>query len=209
MEETSGSKAIVTTDKIRKFNTFSTLMNKWNGHKLREFDRLVDPDKQLDVLHHKGTDLAPAEILYTHGLWETKQKVYEHFSEETVRCTGEDQVILNLVDTRYSNDIQRAIIGTMEVDMARNSGVIYMAPKMQMTVTDFAKHFQLIIKTRGYVDFTEGQNLAITKILTGRLSNNTNNNFKLKIDESCKTERSGIKAIEGKALLSNYCSGTA
>ncbi|KAI9081402.1 hypothetical protein K1719_036548 [Acacia pycnantha] len=175
MEETSGSKAILTTDKIRKFNTFSTLVNKWNGHKLREFDRLVDPDKQLDVLHHKGTDLAPPEILYTHGLWETKQKVYEHFSEETVRCTGEDQVIipfinrdskqklldqylliihiglvlikitgltrsqagghviLNLVDTRYSNDIQRAIIGTMEVDMARNSGVIYMAPKMQMT----------------------------------------------------------------------------
>ncbi|KAI9071652.1 hypothetical protein K1719_046389 [Acacia pycnantha] len=143
MEETSGSKAIVTTDKIRKFNTFSTLMNKWNGHKLREFDRLVDPDKQLDVLHHKE-QICPGEILYTHGLWETKQKVYEHFSEETVRCTGEDQitgltrsqaggqVILNLVDTRYSNDIQRAIIGTMEVDMARNSGVIYMAPKMRI-----------------------------------------------------------------------------
>ncbi|KAI9076748.1 hypothetical protein K1719_041291 [Acacia pycnantha] len=55
----------------------------------------------------------------------------------------------------------------MEVDIARNSGLIYMAPKMQMTVTDFAKHFQLIIKTRGYEDFTEGQNLAITKILTG------------------------------------------
>ncbi|KAI9111266.1 hypothetical protein K1719_017678 [Acacia pycnantha] len=250
MEETSGSKAIVTTDKIRKFNTFSTLVNKWNGHKLREFDRLVDPDKQLDVLHHKGTDLAPAEILYTHGLWETKQKVYEHFSEETVRCTGEDQVIipfinrdskqklldqdlliihiglvlikitgtnrissggrviLNLVDTRYSNDIQRAIIGTMEVDMARNSGVIYMAPKMQMTVTDFAKHFQLIIKTRGYEDFTEGQNLAITKILTGRLSNNTNNNFKLKIDRVMQYLGSqGIKAIEGKAFTAKDLAG--
>ncbi|KAI9116599.1 hypothetical protein K1719_012257 [Acacia pycnantha] len=98
MEETPGSKAIVTTDKIRKFNTFSTLVNKWNGHKLREFDRLVDLDKQLDVLHHKGTDLSPAEVLYTHGLWETKQKVYEHFSEETVRCTGEDQVIIPFIN---------------------------------------------------------------------------------------------------------------
>ncbi|KAI9111310.1 hypothetical protein K1719_017722 [Acacia pycnantha] len=144
MEETSGSKAIVTTDKIRKFNTFSTLVNKWNGHKLREFDRLVDPDKQLDVLHHKGTD------------------------KRYMNTLVKKQVILNLVDTRYSNDIQRAIIGTMEVDMARNSGVIYMAPKMQMTVTDFAKHFQLIIKTRGYEDFTEGQNLAITKKISIR-----------------------------------------
>ncbi|KAI9110906.1 hypothetical protein K1719_018026 [Acacia pycnantha] len=220
MEETSGSKAIVTTDKIRKFNTFSTLVNKWNGHKLREFDRLVDPDKQLDVLHHKGIDLAPAEVLYTHGLWETKQKVYEHFSEETVRCTGEDQitgltrsqvggqVLLNLVDTRYNNNIQKAIFGTMEVDMARNSGVIYMAPKMQMSVTDFAKHFQLIIKTRGYEDFTKGQNLAITKILTGRLSNNTNNNFKLKINRVMQYLGSqGIKAIKGKAFRAKDIAG--
>ncbi|KAI9110057.1 hypothetical protein K1719_019098 [Acacia pycnantha] len=250
MEETSGSKAIVTTDKIIKFNTFSTLVNKWNGHKLREFDRLVDPDKQLDVLYHKGTDLAPAEILYTHGLWETKQKVYEHFSEETVRYTGEDkviipfinrdskqklldqdlliihiglvlikitgltrsqaggQVILNLVDTRYNNDIKRAIIGTMEVDMAQNSGVIYMAPQIQMTVTDFSKHFQLIIKTRVYEDFTEGQNLAITKILTGRLSNNTNNNFKLKIDRVMQYLGSqGIKAIEGKTFTAKDLAG--
>ncbi|KAI9084189.1 hypothetical protein K1719_033860 [Acacia pycnantha] len=75
------------------------------------------------------------------------------------RSQAGGQVILNLVDTRYSNDIQRAIIGTMEVDMARNSGVIYMAPKMQMTVTDFAKHFQLIIKTRGYEDFTKDKTL--------------------------------------------------
>ncbi|KAI9116765.1 hypothetical protein K1719_012131 [Acacia pycnantha] len=229
MEEPSRSKALVTTDKVRKFNTtLSTLVNKWNGHKLREFDRLFDPDKQLDVLHHKGTDLSPVEVLYTHGLWETKQKVYEHFSEETIRCTGEDQVIipfidrdskhklldqdlliihiglvlikitgltrsqaggqvlLNLVDTRYINNIQRAIIGTMEVDMAWNSGVIYMTPKMQMTVTDFAKHFQLIIKTRGYEDFTEGHNLAITKILTGS---------------------QGIKAIEGKAFTAKDLAG--
>ncbi|KAI9072016.1 hypothetical protein K1719_046023 [Acacia pycnantha] len=250
MEETSGSKAIVTTDKIKKFNTLSTLVNKWNGHKLMEFDRLVDPDKQLDVLHHKGTDLAPAEVLYTHGFWETKHKVYEHFSEETVRCTVNDQVIipfinrdskqklldqdlliihiglilikitgltrsqvggqviLNLADTIYSNDIQRAIIGTMEVDIARNSGLIYMAPKMQMTVTDFAKHFQLIIKTRGYEDFTEGQNLAITKILTGRLSNNTNNNFRLKIDRVMQYLGSqGIKAIEGKAFTTKDLAG--
>ncbi|KAI9083343.1 hypothetical protein K1719_034709 [Acacia pycnantha] len=252
MEETgtSGSKAIVTTDKIRKFNTFSNLVNKWNGHKLREFDRLVDPDKQLDVLHHKGTDLAPTEVLYTHGLWETKQKVYEHFSEKTIRCTGEDQVIipftniesklklldqdlliihiglvlikitgltrsqaggqvlLNLVDTRYNNNIQKAIIGTMEVDMARNSGVIYIAPKMQMSVTDFGKHFQLIIKTRGYEDFIEGQNLAITKILTGRLSNSTNNNFRLKIDRVMQYLGSqGIKAIEGKAFTAKDLAG--
>ncbi|KAI9084719.1 hypothetical protein K1719_033363 [Acacia pycnantha] len=160
-------------------------------------------DKQLDVLHHKGTDLAPAEILYTHGLWETKMKI-----TGLTRSQAGGQVILNLVDTRYSNDIQRAIIGTMEVDMARNSGVIYMAPKMQMTVTDFAKHFQLIIKTRGYEDFTEGQNLAITKILTGRLSNNTNNNFKLKIDRVMQYLGSqGIKAIEGKAFTAKDLAG--
>ncbi|KAI9119470.1 hypothetical protein K1719_009346 [Acacia pycnantha] len=126
---------------------------------------------------------------------ESKQKLLDqdlliiHIGLVLIKITGLTRsqagghVLLNLVDRRYNNNIQKAIIGSMEVDMAHNSGVIiYMAPKMQMPVTDFGKHFQLIIKTRGYEDFTEGQNLAITKILTGRLSNNTNNSFRLKLD---------------------------
>ncbi|KAI9072216.1 hypothetical protein K1719_045819 [Acacia pycnantha] len=111
-----------------------------------------------------------------------------HIGLVLIRVTGltrselGGQVLVNLVDTRYSGNIQKAIIGTMEIDMTQNCGITYMAPKMQLPIRDFANHFQLIIKTRGYEEFTTGQNLVVTKILTARLSNHTNNNFKLQID---------------------------
>lgn len=203
-------------------------------------DQLINPEQQLSLSKLKQAELVPAEILYKHGIFETKQKVYQHYSEEIISCIGDKQenmsfiseeskrqlvahnyktihiglcmigihgmhrselgckVHVTLIDTRFS-DLQRAVIGTMEVDMTKNRELIYFTPDFIIPVPDFCNHICLLIKTKGYESMVAGKNLMITKALVGRLSNRSTYNFKLQIDNvMTHLGTQGVKAIMGK-----------
>ncbi|KAG6537015.1 hypothetical protein ZIOFF_002093 [Zingiber officinale] len=63
----------------------------------------------------------------------------------------------------------------MEVDLARESQLIYVIPDIMMTIGDFFRNIQLTIVTRGYETWQNGEaNFLITRGLIGRLSNTPN-----------------------------------
>ncbi|AXS67831.1 ORF3 [Dioscorea nummularia-associated virus] len=208
-------------------------------------ENLLNPEQQLDLARSKQAKLIPAEVLYQHGFWETKPKVYQHYSEEIISCCDTttqidlkflsknskhellskdysiihigliligihglhrrnygSKVMIALADTS-DNIPQKAIIGSMEVDMGENHELCYFAPDMSMTIQDFCNYFSLIIKTKGYETMSHRDNLLITKALVGRIGNNSSSAYRLKIENVLThLATQGVRAIEGKKFSS-------
>lgn len=110
------------------------------------------------------------------------------------------KVLLCLVDTR-TTDLRKGIISQTEIDLDDNIEYIYITPeRLSMTIKDFSEHLQLLIQTKGYEDWTNGEaNLTIVTAVTARISNYVQHDFRTKESKHIPqflTSR-GIKAIEG------------
>jgi hypothetical protein len=111
------------------------------------------------------------------------------------------KVLVTLIDTRFGNDLTKAIIGTIEVDMHVNHELVYMIPKnYRVSLSDFCNHVMITIKTKGYESMTVGEvNLILIKAVTAGLSNYAGPNFKVQTDHIAEfLGPKGIRAIPGK-----------
>ncbi|CAL5326658.1 unnamed protein product [Camellia sinensis] len=71
-----------------------------------------------------------------------------------------------------------------------------------MTIADFFNHVQIVIQTRGYDEWQNGEaNLLVTRGLVGRLSNTPNVGFAYEVQGVTDFLTSkGVKAIAGEKL---------
>jgi hypothetical protein len=112
-----------------------------------------------------------------------------------------EHILVTLIDTRFSNDLTKAVIGTMEVDMHENHELAYIIPKnYRVSLSDFCNHVMITVKTKGYESMMAGEaNLILIKAVTAGLSNYAAPNFKVQIDHIAEFLGSkGIRAISRK-----------
>lgn len=77
-----------------------------------------------------------------------------------------------------------------------------------MTIRYFAKHFKLAILTKGFEQWTEGDNLIITIGFIGKATNDINHRFKVQTDEVVQVFASkGIKMIKPYRLYPKDLAG--
>lgn len=111
---------------------------------------------------------------------------YIHFGLLTIGVRGltrsglGTKVLLVLYDDRIKTSTQDATIGSMEVDMNNNFGIIWIAPKMFMKITDFVKHIKILAQAKGYKGF-QGHNILLDIVFIGKTMNNLNVTYKIDI----------------------------
>lgn len=112
--------------------------------------------------------------------------------------------LLVLRDTRWTDE--RAIIGTMEVDLNSGTQLVYIAPNLMMSIADFHNHMEICIQTKGYEGWTTAEsNLLITRGLIGRLTNTSYAGFHYNIQNVADyLATNGIKAFEGQQHHSQH-----
>ncbi|GMP23759.1 hypothetical protein CsSME_00001241 [Camellia sinensis var. sinensis] len=90
----------------------------------------------------------------------------------------------------------------MEVDLTRGIQMIYIIPNTMMTIADFYNHVQVVIQTKGYDKWQNGEaNLLVTRGLVGRLSNTPNVGFAYEVQGVTDFLTSkGVKAIAGEKI---------
>jgi len=103
---TSGTKT-TTVDKniVRNYSGFKWVKNKLTNSKLKTIEELVDPQQQLEKSRHRQAELLPGEVLYSHRMFSTQQKLYQHYSEELVFCTT-NQVELDFLTKESQSKIK-------------------------------------------------------------------------------------------------------
>ena len=89
------------------------------------------------------------------------------------------KVLVTLIDTRFGDNLTKAVIGTMEVDMHENDELVYIILKnYRVSLFDFCNHVMITVKTKGYESMTAGEaNLILIKAVTAGLSNYVAPNF--------------------------------
>ena len=107
-----------------------------------------------------------------------------------------------LRDTRWRGD--QSTFASMEVDLTKGIQMVYIVPNTMMTIADFYNHVQLVLQTRGYEAWQNGEaNLLVTRGMVGRLSNTPNVGFAYEIQGVTDFLTSkGVKAI-GPVLSSS------
>lgn len=106
------------------------------------------------------------------------------------------KTLVTLYDTRW-NDIGRAMIASIEVDMNNNSGILYCSPDFMMSIKDFIKHIHIGIQTKGYKEANSGDNLLVHVAFLGRCTTNSRIKYKVFVDQVVELLSSkGIKMIK-------------
>lgn len=116
------------------------------------------------------------------------------------------KLLLILIDDRHQ-DLDRAIFGTMEVDMNNNIGIVYIAPNFTMDINDFYKHVKLVIQTKGYENF-QGKNILLDITFLGKCMSRHAPKIKIKLDKIIETLNStGINFIKPMEIDSSILAG--
>lgn len=97
------------------------------------------------------------------------------------------KVLIAILDTRY-HELNRQVIGVIEVDLNNNIGIHYLCPNFTLGVKDL-KYIKIQVQSKGFKNF-KGSNLVIDIIFLGKLSTQVSPKFKIKIDNIVKTIKS-------------------
>lgn len=96
-------------DIIRNYQTnpFRKYYKQKSGTKV-VVGQLINPQQQLDISKIRQAQLVPAELLYTHGFWETTPKVYQHRSEEIISCcSSKQQISMSFLSNDSKRELQK------------------------------------------------------------------------------------------------------
>jgi hypothetical protein len=103
--------------------------------------------------------------------------------------------LLVFYDDRCTN-VKKAIIGATEVDMNENKAIFYCSPDFMLDILEFGKHIKVGLQTKGYEDYS-GDNLLLCIGFLGKLSENSNSKFKVKLVDVVELMGNrGIKLIK-------------
>lgn len=105
---------------------------------------------------------------------------------------------------------KRSTIARMEVDLAKGSQMVYIAPNITKKLADFYNNIQVSILTKGYEDYQNSEaNLLITKGMIGRLSNTSNVGFAYTVDGVAEYFIThGVQALKGMPVTTEELQGT-
>lgn len=233
-------------DQIRDYRRWQRLRHEWNRRTRRNnrpgraLESALNPEAELEWSQRRRANMVPAETLYEAGWNTTNHRVYQHYSEQTVRVTDDHQESLPFINEVSYNQLQReqfslmhtglilvrlqvlhrreagtmamvalrqtnwqddrAIIGAAEVDLSRGSQLVYFIPDLLMSLEGVHRRLELVIRTRGYDNWTGPEpNLIITRALVGRLTNTSHAAFRYRIAGVTDYLSShGIQAIPGE-----------
>ena len=82
------------------------------------------------------------------------------------------KLLLIIMDKSWQQDIRKAIIGTMEIDMNNNSGIFYCAPNFMVSINN-VKNLEIGLQSKGYENHV-GENILINIGFIGRTVNGSN-----------------------------------
>lgn len=86
-------------------------------------------------------------------------------------------------DKGISLNSHKQIIAVMEADMNQNIGLFYCCPDSTYDLRTLSKYLKISIMTKGYEGIApDHKNLAITIVVIGKMSHNTNINYRVNID---------------------------
>lgn len=91
-------------DQIRDYRRWQRLRHEWNrrtrreGRLQRTLESALNPDAELAWSQRRRANMVPAETLYEAGWSTTNHRVYQHYSEQTVRITDDHQVNLPFIN---------------------------------------------------------------------------------------------------------------
>ena len=115
------------------------------------------------------------------------------------------KLLLCLVDTRHA-ELEKAILGTMEVDLNNNSEIVYLSPNYAMDITDFGEHFKILVQVKGFENFI-GKNILLDINFLGKCMTKHNPKMKIKLDEVVKALTSkGIRFLKPMEIDSSSSS---
>ncbi|KAK7261697.1 hypothetical protein RIF29_28014 [Crotalaria pallida] len=102
-------------DVVRSFNGFRRVWNNLNKRRLRTIEQIVNPEQQLEKARERRAELLPAEALYSYRVLGNKSKVYQHYSEETIFCVGNQQVNLDFVSIESRRKLEASGFATIHL----------------------------------------------------------------------------------------------
>ncbi|KAG6468508.1 hypothetical protein ZIOFF_073196 [Zingiber officinale] len=165
---------------------------------------LVTDNHQADrrfILEESFNQLRSNGMQYIHlGVLQVRIQILHRQREGTM-------ALIVFQDNRWQGD--QEILATMEVDLTHGSQMIYVIPKIMMTIGDFYRNIQIYILTRGYEAWQNSEaNMLITRGLVGRLSNTPNVGFSYDIQGVVDYLTShGVNALPGRSFSTNRLQG--
>lgn len=120
------------------------------------------------------------------------------------------KVFVSLIDIRQIENMPKATIDSLEVDMNYNHiEIIYMIPNFLVSFEIFYRYIKLVINFKGYNMIPNVANLLITKMFTEQSTNNSWVKYIL-TPKKLKSflENQGLKGIEGKHYVSEILKGS-
>ena len=82
------------------------------------------------------------------------------------------KLALSLVDTRQVDNMARAVIATIEINVRNNFEVIYMIPCFLVIIDTLYENIKLVIKSKGYNMINTKPNILLTKSFIRQILNN-------------------------------------
>ena len=67
--------------------------------------------------------------------------------------------------------------------MTNNGGIFYISPDFMMNLKEFGNQIRIGIQTKGYEEMHSGKNLLMCVEFLGKMTDNSNTRFKLKIKD--------------------------
>lgn len=157
--------------------------------------RVGDTQIERPFIQEESFDqLQRSHMQYIHlGVVQIRFQVLHRIEQGTM-------ALIVLRDTRWRGD--QSTFASMEVDLTKGIQMVYIVPNTMMTIADFYNHVQLVIQTRGYDEWQNGEaNLLVTRGLVGRLSNTPNVGFAYEVQGVTDFLTSkGVKAIAGEKV---------
>ena len=74
----------------------------------RSLESQLNPDSELNISQFRRAQSVPAETLYQDGWTATQHRVYQHYSDQRILITDEQQLELPFITQQSYDEIQRS-----------------------------------------------------------------------------------------------------